>query len=183
MSSRKTPRRGRVVDVDRICAHYQTEDQLVRWRSSHSFYIKQMTWSVETVTQFWRDTMYQSRNYPHFIPMEVRFCMSWLSGIDCTNWTTERCCVWLSHRFSRGHRFSSLMYLSWIHRVDPCPVVSSARPPWSRLNVPIVLGRVHLPPPKFIVRVETTVRDADISVAGAASSGVDVNVINKENGF
>ena len=186
MSSRKTPRRAQVVDVDRVCAHYQTEDRLVRWRSSHSFYLKQMTWSVETVTQYWRDIMHSSRNYPHFVPMEIRFCMSWLSGIDCTNWSTEKCCVWLNHRFSRGHKFSSMMYLAWIHRVDPCPIVSTARPPWSRLNIPTVVGRVHLPPPKFVVRVETTVRATDVAgdpgFVGAASSGVEVDIINKENG-
>ena len=188
MSSRKTPRRGRVVDVDRVCAHYQSEDQLVRWVSSHSFYLKQMTWSVETVTEYWRDTMRKNRGkYPFLIPMHIRFCMSWLSGIDCTNWTARRCCVWLSHRLSRGYRFTSLMYMAWIHRADPCPLVSTARPPWSRLNIPTVVGRVHLPPPKFVVEVKTTVRDSDVSgdpeFVGAESSGVEVNFINKENGF
>ena len=79
------------------------------------------------------------------------------------------------------------MYMACIYRRDPCPLVSTARRPWSRLNIPIVTGRVHLPPPKFVVEVKTTVKDTDVSgdpeFADAESSGVEVNVINKENGF
>ena len=91
MSSRRLPRRTKIRGVDRVCAHYQLEDQLVRWVSSHSFYLKQMTWSVEAVTRYWRSTMRQNRGrYPHAVPDHIRFCISWLSGIDCTNWTVEQ---------------------------------------------------------------------------------------------
>ena len=158
MSSRRKPKRARVVAADRVCVHYQTEDQLVRWISSHSFYLKQMTWCVEEVTRYWRSTMRQHRGmYPYMVPDHIRFCMSWLSGIDCTNWSVRQICIWLNHRLGRGHKFETLMYMAWIHQSDPCPLVTTARRPWSKFNVPIVQGRVHLPPPKFISCVETVV--------------------------
>ena len=159
MSSRRLPRKTKVRYVDRVCAHYQSEDQLVRWVSSHSFYLKQMTWSVQEVTRYWRSTMRQNRGRdPLGVPDHIRFCMSWLSGIDCTNWTVDQICVWLSQRLSRGPKFETVMYMGWIHKCDPCPMVDSASPPWSKVNIPTVLGRVHLPPPKFISRVESIVR-------------------------
>ena len=127
VSSCSPPRRSRVVNVDHVCTHYQSEDQLVCWVSSHSFYLKQMTWSVETVTNYWRDTIRRHRGrYPHAIPTHIRFCISWLSDIDCTNWSTKQVCVWLNHRLSRDHKFETLMYMDWIHSRDPCPLVSTA---------------------------------------------------------
>ena len=159
MSSRRLPRKTKVRYVDRVCAHYQSEDQLVRWVSSHSFYLKQMTWSVQEVTRYWRFTMRQNRGRdPLGVPDHIRFCMSWLSGIDCTNWTVDQICVWLRQRLSRGPKFETVMYMGWIHNCDPCPLVDSASPPWSRVNIPTVLGRMHLPPPNFIKRVESIVR-------------------------
>ena len=162
MPSRRKPKRAVVSDVDRVCAHYQTEDQLVRWISSHSFYLKQMTWCVEEVTHYWRSAMRQHRGrYPYHVPEHIRFCMSWLSGIDCTGWSVRQISIWLNHRLGRGHKFETLMYLAWIHQNDPCPLVETARPPWSKRNIPLVLGRVHLPPPKFISYVETVVPGTD----------------------
>ena len=123
MSSRRKPKRAQVVDQDRVCAHYQTEDQHVRWISSHSFYIKQMTWCVEEVTSYWRSTMRQYRGrYPYMVPDHIRFCMSWLSGLDCTGWSVRQICIWLNHRLGRGHKFETLMYMAWIHQSDPCPL-------------------------------------------------------------
>jgi len=150
-------------ESDRVCAHYVSEDQLVRWVSSHEFFMKQMTWSVETVTQYWRDTMRVRRGvWPCAVPDRIRFCVSWLAGIDVTNWTARQVCHWMNYRLSRGHKFQTIMHLSWASTTDPCPVVETARPPWSRINIPSVVGRVHLPPPQFILRVETTVKDTDV---------------------
>ena len=164
MSSRK-PRRS-ASDFNRVCAHYMSEDQLVRWVSSHAFFMKQMTWNVETVTQYWRGAMRARRGvWPTIIPDRIRFCVSWLAGVDATDWDARQICVWMSYRLSRGHKFETLMCLSWASQRDPCPVVETARPPWSRLNIPSVVGRVQLPPPQFILRVETTVKDTDVPLS------------------
>ena len=163
MSSRNA-KKGKTVDADRVCAHYTSEDQLVRWVSSHPFYLRQMCWSVRTVTEYWRSFMFEYRGmWPAHIPLRIRFCVSWLSGLNCLDWPARDICVWLNHRLSRGHKFESVMHMSWLSNTDACPVVETARPPWSRLNIPCVVGRVHVPPPQFILRVETTVKDTDIS--------------------
>jgi len=164
MSSRRSRRNSS--EFDRVCAHYMSEDQFVRWVSSHAFFLKQMTWCVEEVTLYWRNVMRIRRGvYPYGIPERIRFCVSWLAGIDCTDWTVSQICNWLCYRLSRGHKFESLMHLSWASQRDPCPMVEAARPPWGRLNIPRVRGRVHLPPPQFILRVETTVKDTDVPLS------------------
>ena len=161
MASRS--RKRKISISDHVCAHYVSEDQLVRWVSSHNFYLRQMSWCVREVSDYWRASMREYRGlWPLVIPTRIRFCVSWLAGIDCTDWPVRDVCVWLNHRLSRGHKFESVMYMSWICNNDPCPLVETARPPWSRRNVPTVVGRVHLPPPQFILRVETTVKDTDI---------------------
>ena len=139
-----------------ITAYFDADDRKVRWMSSNDFYLRQMKWCVSTVTNFWRDSMRRRRGvWPTNIPLTIRFCMSWLSGIDCTNWSVRHVCRWLTQRLSRGHRFTSMMLIAFASQRVPESVEECARTQLRRPSSHLRTSRLRLPPPRFLWRVET----------------------------
>ena len=128
----------------RICAVTCVEDDYTRVISSGEFYKKQVSWCIETVAAYWEFIRVDRHGVcPTQVPMTIRFCMSWLSGLDCTNWVARQVFHWLRKTVGSGKATHSLMYVAWSNRMDPCPIVgpvmaftdSPDRAP-SRLNLP-----------------------------------------------
>ena len=74
----------------RICAMSCVEDDYTCVIFSNQFYKKQISWYIETVRSFWEFIRVDRHGVrPTRVNMTIRFCMSWLSGQDCTTWTAR----------------------------------------------------------------------------------------------
>ena len=79
-----------------VFAKYVLSDGLVRMISTQKFYLKQIEWCVKSVSEFWRHIVRVRHGvWPNVVPMSLRFCISWLNGFDCTDWTARQVCCWL----------------------------------------------------------------------------------------
>ena len=83
-------KKGTVELPGRICVMTCVEDDYTRVISSNEFYKKQISWCIETVSSFWEFIRVDRHGVrPTRVNMTIRFCMSWLSGQDCTTWTAR----------------------------------------------------------------------------------------------
>ena len=135
----------------RICAMTCVEDEYTRVISSNEFYKKQISWCIETVSSFWEFIRIDRRGVrPTRVNMTIRFCMSWLSGQDCTAWTASQVFRWLQLTVGSDKAAHSLMYVAWSNRMDPCPVVG---PVITLADSPDrAPSRLSLPPPRSCSR-------------------------------
>jgi len=172
-----------------IYANYALRDGLVHMVSSQKFYFKQMQWCMESVSDFWLHIVRVRRGVlPDEVPMSLRFCISWLTGYDCTNWSAREVCGWLQHNI--GHDSNGLNGPPPIiitrdhgntpyngHRVVDLP--ENERP---AVSTPLRVPTVTLPPPQFLFPAMPPPEDADASSAvidvpedaDASSAAVDV---------
>ena len=144
-----------------IVANYVLREDLVHVVSSQTFYLKQMQWCVESINDFWNHIVHVRRGVmPNVVPMALRFCISWLTGNDCTNWNAREVCRWLQHNVGND---ITPMYITWrrnnnVHRVmDP-----SGRP---AVYTPLRMPTITLPPPQFLFPAMEPPEDADASAA------------------
>ena len=60
------------------------EDGTVRMTSTHEFFCKQMRWSAHVVQDYWHKVIHTQKGvWPSEVPTTVRFCLTWIVGIDC----------------------------------------------------------------------------------------------------
>ena len=75
----------------RVCAVTCVKDDYTRVISSGEFYKKQISWCIKTVATFWEFIRVDRHGVcPTRVHMTIRFCISCLSGRDCTNWTARQ---------------------------------------------------------------------------------------------
>ena len=139
---RKTP-----VVPERISAVTCVDDNYTRVISSNAFYLKQISWCIDTVGVYWNHVRIGRRGvWPDRVHMTIRFCISWLLGQDCTGWSAHQVHYWLKHNIGVSTPSHSLMYVAWSSRMDPCPIMAPAR---ALLDPPNrALSRLSLPPPR-----------------------------------
>jgi len=134
-----------------ICAVRSVDDAYTRVVSSNAFYLKQISWCIDTVGTYWDYVRVGRRGvWPNEVHMTIRFCISWLLGRDCTTWTAHRVHAWLKQNIGLGTPSHSLMYIAWSSRMDPCPLSSPAKAFVDRPNR--ALSRLSLPPPRAYKR-------------------------------
>ena len=144
---------AKTLQPDQIEAFYDPADDQVRWISSNEFFIRQMEWCLESVTSYWQWRVRKALYEPCEIPMTIRFCVSFLSGIDCTGWTVRELLAWFYHRFGRGRKFTSVMHIAWKSQRGPTPILEATRA--ARRGATRAPRKVRLPAPVFLWRVET----------------------------
>jgi len=166
----------------RICAMTCVEDEYTRVISSNEFYKKQIAWCIETVGSFWEFIRVDRHGVrPTRVNMTVRFCMSWLSGQDCTTWTARQVFRWLQLTVGSDRPAHSLMYVAWSNRMDPCPIVG---PVMTFTDSPDrAPSRLSLPPPKSCSRREPPSKRKAVAATVSSpivSSSADHVVIDAE---
>ena len=164
--------RKRTVELPgRICAMTCVEDEYTRVISSNEFYKKQICWCIETVSSFWEFIRVDRHGVcPTQVSMTIRFCISWLSGQDCTTWSARRVFRWLQLTVGAGKTAHSLMYVAWSNRMDPCPIVG---PVMAFTDSPDrAPSRLSLPPPRSYSRRESP------SKRKAAASAVSSPIVS-----
>jgi len=109
-SSGTDDRSGKNEEEPPIIVAYVLRENLVNVISSQRFYLKQMQWCVESINDFWQHIVHVRRGVmPNVVPMSLRFCISWLTGNDCTNWNAREVCGWLQRNAGNGaHQCTSL---------------------------------------------------------------------------
>lgn len=162
-----------------IYANYMLREGLVHVISSHKFYLNQMQWCVASIRDFWQHIVRVRRGVlPDQVPMALRFCISWLTGYDCTHWSAREVCVWLKHNVGHnpnGPNGVTPMYINWGygngHRVNDLPKTESPTK-FTPLRVPTTMT---LPTPQFLFPAMEPPEDSDVS-----STTVDVGVSETE---
>jgi len=146
-ASRK--KKSRKSTVSPICAVSSLDDDFTRVVSSNTFYLKQITWSINVVEDYWT-FICSKRNgvWPSEVPMTIRFCISWLSGRDCTAWTAHQVHFWLKHNVDNSQPSSSLVYVAWASKMDPCPRAGPAKALLNNPRVYRATSRMQLSPVK-----------------------------------
>ena len=144
--SRKKERKSK---VSPICAVSSLDDEYTRVVSSNSFYLKQVTWCVDVVGDYWAHIRAKRNGvWPSRVPMTIRFCISWLAGRDCTAWTAHQVHFWLKHNIGESPASHSLVYVAWGNKMDPCPRVGPARTLLNNPRVYRAVSRMNLIPVK-----------------------------------
>ena len=145
-ASRKKSKKSK---VSPICTVSSLDDEYTRVVSSNSFYLKQITWCINVVGDYWVHVR-SKRNgvWPPRAPMTVRFCISWLSGRDCTTWTAHQVHFWLKHNIGADQASQSLVYVAWANKMDPCPRVGPAKTLLNNPKVYRAVSRMNLAPVK-----------------------------------
>ena len=142
-------KKDRKSTVSPICAVSSLDDDYTRVVSSNAFYLKQITWCMNVVEDYWT-FICRKRNgvWPQQVPMTIRFCLSWLSGRDCTTWTAHQVHFWLKHNVDKRQPSHSLVYVAWANKMDPSPLVEPVRDLLDNPRVYRAVSRMKLSPVK-----------------------------------
>ena len=177
-ASRKKNRKSA---VSPICAVSSLDDDYTRVVSSNAFYLKQITWSVTVVEDYWT-YICSKRNgvWPSRVPMTIRFCVSWLSGRDCTTWTAHQMHFWLKHNVDKSQPKHSLVYVAWASKMDPCPRAEPARTLLNNPRVYRAVNRMKLSPVKRFHRYghDEVVEAVPAFPATKSSFSIDSSALN-----
>ena len=85
---------------------------------------------------------------PAEVHMIIRFCISWLLGKDITTWSARKVLAWLQHNVGASNVNTSLMYVAWASKMDPCPLASPGCTLVPNPRVYRAMSRISLPPPR-----------------------------------
>ena len=127
------------------------EDGTVRMTSTHEFFCKQMRWSAHVVQDYWHKVIHTQKGvWPSEVPTTVRFCLTWIVGIDCTSWTPRQIHGWMNRKLGADGSPMATVYMTWAYRPDPRPL--------TRTYVPMIVSHtnttdVRLPPPRTRMRL------------------------------
>ena len=136
-----------------VHATMEFEDGTVRMTSSHEFFRKQMRWSAHYVQDYWHGIVHSNNGvWPPEAPMTVRFCLSWLVGVDCTLWTSRQVHSWMHRKLGKDGSPLATIYMTWAYRPD------LRQTNLCRRYVPIVVSAaentdMRVPPPRTQMRL------------------------------
>ena len=163
-------------DPKRICAMCSMDDDLTRVISKTSFYMKQISWCIDTVGKYWSWVLLERRGvWPEKVHMTIRFCISWLLGSDATTWSARKVHHWLQHNVGVGNVNTSLMYVAWSTKMDPCPLSAPGCAIVPDPRVYHAISRLSLPPPR---RYEPYGPSSKRRAVAAATRGKVVTSVN-----